>query len=75
MRGAFPLMGTADSTHPDKRLAITTALSEELERQAQSGATRIDIEALAEAVETALETDPPIAEGKRPSELNATNDD
>lgn len=58
-----------------RRQAIATALSEELERQARSGASRVDVEALAEAVDVALDPAPPAAEGKRPSELNATNDD
>ena len=75
MTEAFPSMVTVDPISADRRLTITSALSDELERQAQAGATRIDIEALAEAVETALEPDRPVAEGKRPSELNATNDD
>ena len=50
------------------------ALAAEMERQAQAGASRIDVEALAEAVNKALDPVPPVSEGKRPDELNATND-
>jgi hypothetical protein len=66
-------MEMADVT--DRRQAIATAISAELERQAMAGAARIDVEALAAAVEEALDPAPPANEGKRPSELNATNDD
>ena len=66
-------MEMADET--DRRQAIATALSAELERQAMAGAARIDVEALAAAVEEALDPAPPASEGRRPSELNATNDD
>lgn len=65
-------METADS---GRHQAIVTAIAAELERQAQSGALRIDVEALAAAVEEAIEPSPPLAEGKRPEDLNATNDD
>jgi hypothetical protein len=60
-----------------RRRAIATAIAAELERQARTGAARIDVEALAGAVETALNPVPPMAEaeGRHPSELNATNDD
>ena len=43
-----------------RRQAIATALSAELERQARSGASRVDVEALAEAVDVALDPAPPI---------------
>jgi hypothetical protein len=66
-------MEMADET--DRRQAIATAISAELERQAMAGAARIDVEALAAAVEEALDPAPPASEGRRPSELNATNDD
>ena len=52
--------------------AIADALSRELQRQGISG---VDIEALAAAVADALEREAPPSEGKRPEELNATNDD
>lgn len=67
-------MGTVD---PDtgRHEAIVTAIAAELERQAQAGAARIDVDALAQAVEHALDPPPPMAEGRRPDELNATNDD
>lgn len=68
-------MAMADDHSAIRRQAIATALTAELERQAQSGASRVDVDALAEAVEMALDPVPPEGEGKRPSELNATNDD
>ena len=68
-------METANDPAGLRHQAITTALAAEIERQAQSGASRIDVEALASAVELALDPAPPASEGKRPSELNATNDD
>ncbi len=58
-----------------RRQAIATAIAAELERQAREGASRIDIDALAAAIDDALAPDLPLAEGKRPEELNATNDD
>nr|WP_295891348.1 hypothetical protein [uncultured Devosia sp.] len=66
-------METADQT--DRRQAIATAISAELERQALAGAARVDVEALASAIEEALDPAPPASEGKHPDELNATNDD
>jgi hypothetical protein len=66
-------MEMADQT--DRRQAIAAAIAAELERQAQSGAARVDVDALANAVEETLDPPPPAAEGKRPDELNATNDD
>jgi len=68
-------METAKDLLDLRRQAIATALAAELERQARSGASRIDVDALAKAVEQALDPVPPAAEGRRPSELNATNDD
>ncbi|ODT77954.1 MAG: hypothetical protein ABS76_25410 [Pelagibacterium sp. SCN 64-44] len=68
-------METADPSGPARRQAIATALAAEIDRQARTGASRLDVEALAEAVDTALDPAPPAAEGRRPSELNATNDD
>lgn len=67
-------METANDTGV-RHSAIATALSEEIDRQANAGASRIDVEALAQAVEEVIAPTPPQAEGKRPSELNATNDD
>jgi hypothetical protein len=64
-----------DSESGLRRQAIATAISAELERQALDGASRVDIEALAEAVDVALDPVPPVSEGKRPQDLNATNDD
>jgi hypothetical protein len=68
-------MEMASALGEHRHQAITTALSEEMDRQAKAGASRIDVDALAEAVEQAIEPTPPASEGKRPSELNATNDD
>lgn len=68
-------METAKEAVAIRRQAIATAMTAEIERQASTGATRMDIEALAEAVDTALEPVPPASEGRRPADLNATNDD
>ena len=54
-----------------RRDTIATAIAAELQRQ--GGDAGIDVDALAEAVDMAL--DPPADEGKRPEDLNATNDD
>ncbi|MDB5474167.1 MAG: hypothetical protein JWP99_1470 [Devosia sp.] len=54
------------------RVAIADALARELQRQGIGGA---DTEALAGAVENALNQPPPAEEGKRPEDLNSTNDD
>ena len=62
-----------DSEPHLRRQAIETALASELQRQGHGGS--VDIEALAEAVVEALDPTPPLAEGKRPSDLNSTNDD
>ena len=59
----------------DRRQAIVTAIADELERQAQDGAVRIDVEALAAAIDSALDPPAPASEGRLPQELNATNDD
>lgn len=61
--------------HPDRRQAIATAISAELERQALAGAVRVDVEALASAIDEALDPAVPASEGRHPDELNATNDD
>lgn len=68
-------METANETVANRRQAIATALTAEIERQAATGAMRMDIAALAEAVDTVLEPIPPTSEGRRPADLNATNDD
>jgi len=54
--------------------AIATAIAAEFARQ-EVDLGRIDLDALARAVEMAVEPPPPIAEGKRPDDLNSTNDD
>ena len=58
-----------------QRDAIATAITAELQRQADAGAQRIDVDALADAVVTTLSPPAPLAEGRRPEELNSTNDD
>lgn len=55
-----------------RRETIASAITAELERQ---GAAGIDIDALADAVEDALDPPAPADEGRHPDELNATNDD
>lgn len=74
MNRGFPSMETANSVS-DRRAAIAAAISAELQRQADGGATRIDVDALAAAVEAALVPGAAFAEGRRPEQLNATNDD
>ncbi|QQR38770.1 hypothetical protein [Devosia rhizoryzae] len=64
-----------DAPSDQRHDAIATALTAEIDRQAQAGASRIDVDALAQAVEDVIAPSPPLAEGKRPSELNSTNDD
>ncbi|MGB3336268.1 MAG: hypothetical protein WBA73_03720 [Devosia sp.] len=58
-----------------RRQAIATAIKAELERQALAGAPRVDVDALAQAIDEALDPPPPANEGRHPDELNATNDD
>ena len=64
---------------PSRRETIAGVISAELERQAQQGAVRVDVDALAAAIETALLSEEPLnamaGEGTRPEDLNATNDD
>ncbi|WP_108398438.1 hypothetical protein [Devosia submarina] len=58
---------------PNARLvSIADAVSRELQRQGIEGA---DVEAIAEAVQNAMAEPAPPAEGKRPQDLNSTNDD
>ncbi|MGV8855112.1 MAG: hypothetical protein ACOH2L_10715 [Devosia sp.] len=57
-----------------RRRAIATAIAAELLRQ-QVEAPGLDVDALAQAVDLAFDPPPPIAEGKRPDDLNSTNDD
>jgi hypothetical protein len=65
-------MEMADDSTAGRRDKIATAIAAELARQGLSGA---DVEALAEAVETAITANTPVSEGRHPDELNATNDD
>ncbi len=53
-------------------VSIADAVSRELQRQGISGA---DVDAIAGAVRDALAHPAPPAEGKRPEDLNSTNDD
>jgi len=78
-------MGTTSSGGAERHEHIVEVISSELDRQAHDGANRIDVPALAEAIEQVLEEDgtaaptpaedAPPAEGKHPDDLNATNDD
>jgi hypothetical protein len=65
-------MEMADESVAGRRDNIATAIAAELSRQGVGG---VDVEALTEAVETAIATHVPASEGKHPDELNATNDD
>lgn len=65
-------MASGHDTAP-LRDVLLAALSHELDRQ---GINRVDVAALADAVLIAIETPMlPADEGKRPEDLNATNDD
>ena len=55
-----------------KRVAIADAISRELLRQGISG---VDVEALADAIELSQAPHEAPSEGKRPEDLNSTNDD
>ncbi|WP_035102076.1 hypothetical protein [Devosia sp. LC5] len=59
------------------RAVLAEAISDELDRQARQGAQRVDVTALVEVIESLLQAHaaPPADEGRRPEELNATNDD
>ncbi len=67
-------MAMADKDNA-RRSIISAAITAELARQADAGAEGFDVEAIAAAVDAALDAPERIDEGKRPSELNATNDD
>lgn len=55
-----------------RRQAIATAIAAELNRQGH--AEQIDIEALAVAIDEALDPVPRVSEGTRPQDLNSAND-
>ena len=57
-----------------QRTAVSTAITVELQRQAEAGAQRVDVEALADAVLIAIQPQAPEAEGRKPNELNSSND-
>ncbi len=63
-----------ETAKDEQRVAIATALTAELQRQAETGAQRVDVDALADAVLSILEPEPPAAEGWRPEEINSSND-
>jgi hypothetical protein len=69
----------AQDTDFDRRALIESVIAAELERQALEGAQRIDVAAMADAIEAALAAnepaEPDFDDGRRPEELNATNDD
>lgn len=71
--------GSEASAGLGRRERIEAVIAAELERQALTGATRIDVAAMADAIEAALAAEEPAApaldDGRRPEELNATNDD
>lgn len=63
-----------ETVRDSQRTAIATAITVELQRQAEDGAQRIDVDALADAVLRVLDPQPPVAEGRRPADLNSSND-
>jgi len=62
----------------DLKHTIAIAMDTELQRQAESGANRIDLDAMAGAVAAVVDENKPSAfpldEGRRPDELNSNND-
>ena len=60
----------ADMT-TSRREQIAAAIASELKRQNVT----LDVDALVDAVEAALQPEGPTEEGRHPNELNATNDD
>lgn len=64
-----------DPTTSGRQAVIAQAITSELENQAHDGTTSVDVDALAAAIDKALEGHTPASEGKRPEDLNATNDD
>jgi hypothetical protein len=58
-----------------RRDTIARVISAELERQALDGAERVDIETLADAIESAIAEHSDVSEGRHPNELNSSNDD
>lgn len=75
MNRGFRSMETANPRYDDRHEMIASAIDTEIDRQAKSGANRIDVNALAEAVEDAIAPTKPRLDRKSPGELNATNDD
>jgi hypothetical protein len=72
-------MASEPGPGPERRQRIEAVIAAELQRQAASGAARIDVGAMASAIDAALAaeepSEPALDDGRRPDELNATNDD
>ncbi len=64
-----------DNQFDARRQIIATAIAAELKRQADAGSSRVDVDAMAGAVDAALDPPAPVTEGRSPDQLNATNDD
>lgn len=75
MNREFLSMETANPQLEERHYVIATAIDTEIDRQAKAGASRIDVNALADAVEDAIAPTKLSLDGKSPSELNSTNDD
>lgn len=58
----------------ERRARIAAAISRELDRQAHQNSSRIDVEAMAMAIDAVLDAPVPPTEGQHPQDLNATND-
>ena len=64
----------------DRRETIAHVISDELDRQSRTGAFRIDVDALAAAIERVLGRDSRVPgrvqmrQAKSPDQLNSTND-
>lgn len=64
----------------ERRDTIAHAISDELDRQSRTGASRIDIDAMAAAIENRIEGQQRMSgraemrQARRPDQLNATND-
>ena len=59
----------------ERRDTVAAVIVAELERQGGDAAQGVDVDALADAIDDALNAPAPADEGKHPDELNATNDD
>lgn len=62
----------------DRAQTIAGLIAAELDRQVQHGASKVQVDAFASAIDTGLSTSDgatPSNEGKHPDELNSANDD